>query len=288
MFTLFTCPKPFRGHIHMIQMNAIQSWMRLLPACEVILFGDEEGTREAAALLGVRHMSQVARNEYGTPLLNDVFSKAERMAAHDIIGYVNADIILMSDMVRAIEYVRREKSVFLMVGQRWNMDVENALDFSQPDWEEKLRRLVLRSGTPTPHSGWIDYFIFRRGLYRDLFPFALGRAGFDNWLLWKAHSLKAPVIDASQAVMAVHQNHDYSHHPQGKRGVWEGAEAKRNRELMGGWHHSFTLSDASHRLASTGIRLNLSRERLFRIVLLGGILRLLHWSRVKMSRVKNA
>jgi hypothetical protein len=130
--------------------------------------------------------------------------------------------------------------------------------------------------------------IFRRGLYRDLFPFALGRAGFDNWLLWKAHSLKAPVIDASRAVMAVHQNHDYSHHPQGERGVWEGAEAKRNRELMGGWHHSFTLSDASHRLVSTKIKLNLSGERLFRIVLLGGILRLLHWSRMKMSGVKNA
>jgi hypothetical protein len=100
--------------------------------------------------------------------------------------------------------------------------------------------------------------------------------------------LKAPVIDASRAVMAVHQNHDYSHHPQGERGVWEGAEAKRNRELMGGWHHSFTLSDASHRLVSTKIKLNLSGERLFRIVLLGGILRLLHWSRMKMSGVKNA
>jgi hypothetical protein len=130
MFTLFTCPKPFRGRIQMIQMNAIQSWIRLSPTCEVILFGDEEGTPEAASTLGVRHMSQVARNEYGTPLLDDVFSKAERMATHDIIGYVNADIILMSDLVKAMECVRREKSVFLVVGQRRNMDVDGALDLS--------------------------------------------------------------------------------------------------------------------------------------------------------------
>jgi hypothetical protein len=287
MLTLFSCPKPFRGHINTIQRNAIQSWLRLSPACEVILFGDEEGTQEAASFLRVRHISRVSRNEYGTPLLDDVFAKAEGAATHDIVGYVNADIILMSDIVKAIECVRREKTVFLMVGQRWNIDVESPVDFSQPDWEEKLRRLVLRSGKPTPHLGWIDYFIFPRGLYRDLFPFALGRAGFDNWLLWKAHSLKAPVIDASQAVMAVHQNHDYSHHPQGERGVWEGAEAKRNRELMGGWHHSFTLSDASHRLVSTEIKLNLSGERLFRIVLLGG-LRLLHWFRTKIWRIEVA
>ncbi len=163
-----------------------------------------------------------------------------------------------------------------MVGRRWNIDLDQPLDFSQPDWQERLRASVLTLGKPTPPE-WIDYFVFPRGFYRDLHPFALGRAGFDNWLLWRARSLGGPIIDASEVVMVVHQKHDYSHHPRGKDGVWNGVEAKRNRELMGGWHHCFTLSDATYRLTPAGLKLNLRKERLTRIVLVGGIVRLCHW-----------
>jgi hypothetical protein len=276
MLTLFSCPKPFRDHIKVIQTNALQSWIRLSAKCEIILFGDEEGTAGIASSFNVRHVPQVSRNEYGTPLLDDVFSKAQVIASHNILAYINADVILMSDIVKAVERVQAEKKAFLMVGRRWNIDLGEPLDFSQSDWQERLRASVLKLGKPTPPE-WIDYFVFPRGFYRDLRPFALGRAGFDNWLLWKARSLGGPIIDASEVVMVVHQKHDYSHHPQGKDGVWNGAEAKRNRELMGGWHHCFTLSDATYRLTPAGLKLNLRNERLTRMVLVGGIVRLCHW-----------
>jgi len=288
MLTLFSCPKPFHGLIKVIQTNALQSWIRLSPDCEIILFGNEEGTAEVASSLKIRHVPQVSRNEFGTPLLDDVFSKAGAVARHDIIGYVNADIILMSDVIKAIERVREKKKTFLMVGRRWNIDLGQPLDFSQPDWQERLRAFVLKRGKPTAPE-WVDYFVFPRGFYRDLRPLALGRAGFDNWLLWKSRSLGGSVIDASEEVMAVHQKHDYSHHPQGKEGVWHGIEAKRNYELLDGWHHCFTLSDATYRLTPTGLKLNLRMERLSRIVWVGGIVRLCHalmaWTRPIRSRL---
>jgi len=255
-------------------MNALQSWVKLSPSVEIILFGEEEGIAEAASHFGARYIPEVSRNECGTPLLDDVFLKAQAMARHNILCYVNADIILMSDIVKAVEHVQKKKKVFLMVGRRWNIDLGRPLDFSQPDWQEKLRASVLRSGKPTPPE-WIDYFVFPRSFYRGLLPFALGRAGFDNWLLWKAHSLGAPIIDASQAVMVVHQNHDYSHHPQGQKGVWEGAEAKRNQQLMGGWHHCFTLSNATHELTAGGLKRKSMKERLVRVVWARGMARLL-------------
>jgi hypothetical protein len=43
MITFFTTPKPFCGHIGVIQRNAIESWKRIRPSVEVIPFGDEEG-----------------------------------------------------------------------------------------------------------------------------------------------------------------------------------------------------------------------------------------------------
>lgn len=281
MITLFSVPKPFRSHIQIIQMNALQSWAQLSPKCEIILFGEEEGIAEAASRFGARHIPEVSQNEYGTPLLDDVFSKAQANARYDVMGYINADIMLLSDIIKAVEYVQKKKRAFLMVGRRWNITLEQPWDFSGSGWEEQLRTCVQRSGKPTPPE-WIDYFVFPRGFYCGLLPFALGRAGFDNWLLWKARSLGAPIIDASQVVMVVHQNHDYSHHPQGKKGVWQGAEAKRNRQLMGGWHHCFTLSDATHRLTPKGLRSNLSGERLKQMVWNRGIfarwLWLLEWT----------
>ena len=43
MITFFTTPEPFRGHIDVIESNAIESWKRIHPSVEVIPFGDEEG-----------------------------------------------------------------------------------------------------------------------------------------------------------------------------------------------------------------------------------------------------
>ena len=252
MLTLFTIPKPSRGHIGVIQRNAIQSWTLLRPACEIILFGDDDGTAEAAAEFGVRHVSDVARNEYGTPLVNDIFEKAQRPASHDVLCYVNADIILMSDFVAAVQHVSKKKQLFLMVGQRRDLEVNEPLDFNDSKWESRLRAVVVQHGSLHGQSG-IDYFVFRRRLYTEIPPLAIGRSVWDNWLVYRARSRGAAVIDATPVVMAVHQNHDFSHHPQGEDGVRGGPEKERNLKLAGGRSHRFTLWDATWVLGPRGL-----------------------------------
>src|SRR5437899_1115103 len=82
------------------------------------------------------------------------------------------------------------------------------------------------------HPSWgIDYFVFTRGLLDPVPPFAVGRPSFDNWFIYRARSRRAPVIDATPAVLAVHQNHDYSYHPNGWRGIRESEEALENLRL---------------------------------------------------------
>ena len=66
MITVFTLPKPFVGHIGMIQRNAIQSWTRLHPDIDILMFGSEQGTAEVAAEFGIRHFPDVEVNEYGS------------------------------------------------------------------------------------------------------------------------------------------------------------------------------------------------------------------------------
>ncbi|MEM2591489.1 MAG: hypothetical protein QXI60_02785 [Thermofilaceae archaeon] len=260
MLTIFACPKPFTDpHIAIIQRNAITSWTLLRPKPEIILFGDEEGVAEICRELGLRHVPEIARNEFGTPLLNDIFEKAQNLATHEILCYVNADIILMSDFMEAVKRVSQWQDRFLMVGQRWDVDIRELIDFSESCWEHRLREHVQRNGHQKPPS-WVDYFVFKKGLFSNIPPFALGRTTFDNWLIWKARINRASVVDASLVVIAVHQNHDYSHVPGGEPQVWQGEEAKRNYQLAGGWTHCYIIADATHRLTPSGIRRNLSPE----------------------------
>jgi hypothetical protein len=255
MITIFAAPKPFKGRIETIQKNAIGSWMQLRPQCEIILFGGEVGTAEAAEELGVRHVPEVATNEHGTPLLNDLFEKTERMASHDLLAYVNCDIILMSDFIRAVENVNEWTKSFLMVGECRDLQLNETLDFDRDDWEQRLC-VTAREIGKSRGARYVDYFVFPRGFYQQVPPFAIGRAGFDNWLIWSARASKNLVVDATRAVTTVHQNHDYSHVPGGQNWSYRGAEAKRNCELAGGTKHFFYICDATHRLQQAGIKRN--------------------------------
>jgi hypothetical protein len=166
---------------------------------------------------------------------------------------VNADIILMSDFVRAVTQVARWGRQALIIGRRWDLDVREPLDFTQPDWEERLRARLADCGT-LHHPVGIDYFVFSRNTWGEIPPFAIGRTAWDNWLVYGARSLGGAVVDATQAITAVHQSHDYSHHPMKEEGVWGGTEYRRNHELVGGKYRQFTVQHATHLLTPDGLR----------------------------------
>jgi len=254
MITFFSTPKPFRGHIGIIQRNAIRSWKLAHPDAEVILFGDEEGAEEVAQELGARHEAEVDRNSLGTPLLSSLFDRADRLARHERLCFLNADILLTDDFLAACSRVSQMHERTLMVGRRCDVNITEPLDFSQPDWGERLRSLARERGKLRPPQ-WIDFFVFPRGLlYQRIPPFAVGRPGYDNWLLWKVRSMRVPVVDATRVVLAIHQNHDYSHHPGGQQGLWQDVEAKQNYTLLDG--HFATIDNATHRLAPDGLHPN--------------------------------
>jgi hypothetical protein len=268
MLTLFTTPKPFEGHEAIIQRNAITSWTLLRPKPEVIVFGDERGAGELCAELNVRHIPEIARSEQGTPLLNALFSAAEEAARHDLLGWVNADIILMGDFIQAVqrtaEWGRGSGSPFLMAGGRWDLDVTEPLDFGE-DWERSLRGIVDRNGASRGLTG-IDYFVFPRSSFSDLAPLAIGRSWLDRWLIWRARSMGVPVIDSTSAVLAVHQLHGYAHlsaRTSEEVSSRRPANVEVGRNLAVSRGRRMTLEDATHVIGAGGVR----RVRLRPIVL---------------------
>lgn len=257
MLTIFSTPKPFIGHIGVIQRNALESWKRLDPGVEIILFGSEEGAAEAAHSLGIRHAPEVERNEHGTKYLTSIFDQAQQIARHPILCYINCDIVLTSDFCRALAQVSAKFSRFLMVGQRWDTDVTEPIEFADDQWASLLRDKARAANQQRPPN-WIDYFAFSRGLFfGNTPPFVIGRPGWDNWLLWKARASGAAVVDVSSVVMAIHQNHNYSYHPDGEVGVWQGEEAQRNYALLEGGRCFRTMENSTHLLTPAGLRRNL-------------------------------
>lgn len=260
MLTFFTTAKPFRGHIATIQRNALQSWKLLHADVEIIVFGDDEGSAEVSHEFALRHEPEVEHTSSGTIRLDDMFRQAQTLARHDLLCYANCDIVLQDDFCRALRQASQAQREFLMVGRRWDLDITEPIDFSTSKWQEETRRCA-KEANRQRNAGWIDYFVFTRGLYgADLPPLAIGRTSWDNWLVWKVLAENKPVIDASRVVLAIHQNHDYNHHPQGGRGIWGGEESKRNYELSGGPKRFRRISDATDVITPHGMKPNAHRQ----------------------------
>jgi hypothetical protein len=204
---------------------------------------------EVAAELGVTHLADVARNEQGTPLLDSVFAIARGAARNPILCYVNADILFLDDLLPAVRQVADRFPRYLMIGQRWDLEVAELLPFDR-GWPVGLRARLEREGSVHPPAG-SDYFVFPRELFANMPPFALGRAGWDNWMIYAARAASFPLVDATRAVTIVHQNHDYSHLPGGQP-HYHLPESRENVALAGGREMIFTLADADWRLTPRG------------------------------------
>jgi hypothetical protein len=233
MLTIFSCPKPFtNSHINIIQRNAIKSWTLLKPKPEIILLGNDEGVSEICREFNLIHIPEIERNEYGTPLLNSIFSEAEKAASHQVMCYINADIILMSDFMKAIEAVINQmKPPFLLIGRRWDLEITELLSFES---EDDLCCLLREKGKLYLPTG-LDYFVFTKGLFGEIPPFAIGRLAFDNWLIWRAKSKGVPVVDLTPQNPVIHQAHDYSHIKNLDKSRFINSEIERNRKLLGRW-----------------------------------------------------
>ncbi len=255
--TLLAIPKPFEGHIGLIQENALESWTRLRPRPDLVLVGDEPGTAEAARRFGAVHVREIARNEWGTPLYHDLLRRGQAAARTELICHVNADILLLDDFCQAALETRSRFSRFLMLGRRTDVDLPHRLDFEGSDWRGAIRSLVAQGRLGGPHG--VEFFLFPRGLLTEAPPFAIGRFFHDSWPIVTCRERGIPVIDATEVVTVAHQRHGYNQKAAPVRGLpyldtLELPEDGANHRLLGGEGRRFSIAHATHRLTPGGWR----------------------------------
>lgn len=251
LITLFTAPKPFTDpHIDTIQRNALKSWLMLGNDVEVVVVGDEIGVADVCKSYQITHLPEVRCNQHGTPLISSIFTLAQDVNDSPILVYCNADIIFLSDFFNTVNKLVALKKPFLGVGQRWDIDVNEPLVFT-PDWENLLKLRMTTDGKLHEQSG-SDYFIYPRHCFENIPDFAVGRAGWDNWMIFFARWNHWKVVDLTESISAIHQDHDYSHLPGGLKHFFQ-PETESNVRLAGGRRTIFTMADVTHELLNRTI-----------------------------------
>jgi len=250
--TIFTTFKPFFGHTKIIQINAIKSWLLLAPKPEIFVFGNAPGTQEISKAFNLNHFPHIKCSPSGAPYANMMFDIVETQSKNSILAYINGDIIFNNSFMFAIRKTYNQFPKFLMVGCRRDTNISEYIDYENPDWENFLLNIVNHHGRLHGPRG-IDYFVYTKGLWPVIPPIIVGRAYWDNVLMALSSSLNIPVIDATEQVLAVHQNHDYSHMIGGKDEVWNGQDAIHNLRIVGDYNRLRNISHASWRLNQQGI-----------------------------------
>ena len=182
--------------------NAVSSWLLLTP--RILLFGEE--TRPYEAELGVAVMEPLRLDHL--PRLDSMFEMAQEYAEPDeTLVFVNADILLSADVLGVVSMVHAQfaKDGYLIVGQRTDLVVEGRLDVSEQGIWSQLREKAKKYGKLLPPCG-SDYFIFPNGFYQTP-PFVIARFSYDNWLIYDALKRSMPVVNATNMLLAIHQQH---------------------------------------------------------------------------------
>jgi hypothetical protein len=239
---LFAIPKAFSGHTGVIQNNALDSWSRL-DNTQIVLLGTDPGVAEAAERVGAVHIPDIATNDLGTPLISDAFKQLRARWRDSILLYVNADMILTPALIAATDALQAlAPREWMMVGRRVDCDVTERLDLSG-DWAARVASIAGR-GTLHGPSG-MDYFACSPAMPVSLPEMAVGRPGWDSWFVFEALRRRVAVVDATGAVLALHQNHPPAYSS-------TGTEAHRNLQAAGGLFNVATIRQSNYRLGVDG------------------------------------
>ena len=262
MITLFSTHKNFTGIFDIIQTNALNNWRSISPDIQIIIIGNSKGSKEIASSINADYVPEVKCSPEGTPLLEDLFRIAQSRARNPIMTYVNADIILPENFLSSINIVSKYFKKFLMIGNRWDLDVNQSINFNNNNETTNFWNMARKKSQKHGCSG-IDYFVFTKGQFNNIPNFVIGRWGWDNWLIWKARRSMLPIIDASDDIQVIHQNHSYKfHNIRSIEDSKSGDEFKNNYKLS--YNKSLNILDATYKISDGKISSKTARDEKIR------------------------
>ncbi|CAI5531093.1 unnamed protein product [Closterium sp. Naga37s-1] len=261
--TIFCSPKPYSSVLDPKdpqpdnQIRALRSWLRLTPSPKIVLLGNDSTFTELARRFPkqVSVESAIDTNYYGLPQFHSIVARAQA-ADTDLSMIINGDIILLNNVLDAINKVHKTFPHWVMTAARWDVAEDFPYTFFPSMWanarsrgpaalEKEIAEYARTKGSLHTYGG-VDFWVWNNSpvqLHTGIMPpFAFGRGKYDNWF---THEIVASglreVVDASDAVTSIHVAHSYSH-------VTESAETKNGAAALAGKNFWSTRKKSSWEL----------------------------------------
>ena len=241
--TFVAVPKPFENKFTIIQKNAIQSWLNLSLNVEILILC-EKGFKCPVISDKIRLIDELENTKFNRPDLSSAMRLADKYASNDCIVYINSDIILLDDFSKTIETVLDNlNDNYGIIGQRIDVNIEEEIDFSNIHWQDNVFNYV-KEGILHSKEG-IDYFVFPKKFLKTLnVPLSIGGTVWDQWIVYKMLNRGYLVIDATNEIIAVHQNHSYPGNMSFTE-ILNSDMARTNMQLAGGRACMRNISDCN-------------------------------------------
>ena len=214
----FICwPKPFsdKTEYYPLQRNALLSWKKLDITEKIVVIGNESGNKEFCKEYDIIHEPEVGEtNKFGTPLLKSILKQGYKYCnVGDSVCYINSDIILLknyNDTVCSFLKSDLSQPTYLGIGQRYDWNSPEAIDFDDLDWEINIEKKTILDGKLQSFC-LIDYFLHKAHSYPvdELPTLAIGRLHWDRWLVGYGVRNFDTTVDFSNTVTAIHQETSY-------------------------------------------------------------------------------
>lgn len=209
---IFSTQRPnTTGRLDKIQSNALRSWCAL--GCQVALMGEECTTKYLPQPNeNVRIVKDGIERIEGVPLIRSMFEGVQKAVPAELYCYVNGDIMLDISLTEAAKTLSEIPGVFMGVGRRWNITVNEEIQFSKFEdtqtFRKTMREFARAKGRLFTPLG-IDYFMFPAGVMWPKMPnFVVGHVRWDNWMIWDMLQRKGLLIDLTFSVDVYHQAHE--------------------------------------------------------------------------------
>jgi hypothetical protein len=243
MLTLLSSFKAFKDNAAFIQNNSLTNWRNLGNNVEIIIYGNGEGVADSCSKFGAKHAPDIECSPNGLPLFTAIAAHAQAHAKFDTQVYLNGDILLPPDFASVATSIKLEK--YLAVGRKINLLQGATYDAFPRDWLRQLKDLHQAGLVQHADPGWMDYFVFPRGLWKDLKPLVIGRGRYDCALV--AHCLRydIPLVDTTHDLFVLHQYHEYNHVKGGDQMVRYGPDGVFNMNTHDLWHSPPDIRECS-------------------------------------------
>lgn len=240
LLTIFTTFKDVSSRIS-VQNNTIVNWASLGDAIQPMFFNDMSNQSCLAAFAikkGWIGVPLQRTNNFGTPLLKDMYRKAMSITKSYFYGFSNADILFDKSLINTLEGVLKVigqlKFNALVIGRRTNVYINNF--YAKLNTRNTTLQDIARS------SGWLfttdaeDFFFIynpHKFPWHTIKEVVVGRPRYDNYLVGQALTNNVPVVDATHSLLALHQT--------GKDGIYAGSknlDGAYNQRLIGKYKYN--------------------------------------------------